>query len=689
MWSQFFIAFAACAAILFAPGYLAARTVNLTRPLALAAAPAISCGFLEIWAYLAWKAGIFATGAIIFLPVLALCAAAFAAGALVRRRTGKMAERAGEACLPEAPIRRKALAAFLIVGVAVTGLMLVKSLDGPDSFIQSYDNMSHLMRIKAFVETGVFSPIGVDMDCSLPDPPFGDHTSGFYPSAWHCIAAILVSILGIPIAIAENVVNCTFIALVFPVSAWAFCQVTFKERKVLGACALLTLAFATFPWRMLTWGPLYPNMAAYAMVLGVAACFIALFEQGLKVQQRIALALVMLACIAGLGLTHPNSVFMAGILLAPFICWKIMGIGEPSGKLARKSKVRWAIMALFLLVAIALWFALLNSSFMHAIVHFTWPASATLREATHNLLTLALHMTPAQPALALLVIMGALRTFKERRNLWITGALAITCIMYLANTTTDGTLKTILTGFWYQDPCRISGMLVIFAYPLAGLGLYTVLEALRKGADRLSKARWPKAGILASGSVCLILLGMIYAPNHHDPIRGDVETGLGEQRWLICHLNNVSRDDDYLGADERAFLEMVKQVVPEDAVIINHPYDGSAYAAAPMDLNLYWCYWGGYHKNTDDENSWLIRHRLYKVATDEQVQDAVKAAGGEYLLLLDQGTVTTKENLTWIPSYRAIDWYGIEAINDDTPGLEPVLSEGDLRLYRITAVDDK
>ena len=38
-------------------------------------------------------------------------------------------------------------------------------------------------------------------------------------------------------------------------------------------------------------------------------------------------------------------------------------------------------------------------------------------------------------------------------------------------------------------------------------------------------------------------------------------------------------------------------------------------------------------------------------------------------------------------SYEQNDWFGIDRIDDDTPGFEIVLSEGDMRLYRILPAD--
>ena len=67
------------------------------------------------------------------------------------------------------------------------------------------------------------------------------------------------------------------------------------------------------------------------------------------------------------------------------------------------------------------------------------------------------------------------------------------------------------------------------------------------------------------------------------------------------------------------------------------------------------------------------------------VQQAVSDFGAEYLLLLDY----QNENGSGMYSggYDASDWQGVLSVTDETPGFEVVLSEGDMRLYRITALD--
>ena len=95
----------------------------------------------------------------------------------------------------------------------------------------------------------------------------------------------------------------------------------------------------------------------------------------------------------------------------------------------------------------------------------------------------------------------------------------------------------------------------------------------------------------------------------------------------------------------------------------------------------------GVYNSASSENDFsrTIRQRLCDVASDAEVQDAVNKTGAQYLLILDQGDLDTEDHRRHNVTYNSDQWVGIEAITDDTPGFEPVLSEGDMRLYRITA----
>ena len=70
-------------------------------------------------------------------------------------------------------------------------------------------------------------------------------------------------------------------------------------------------------------------------------------------------------------------------------------------------------------------------------------------------------------------------------------------------------------------------------------------------------------------------------------------------------------------------------------------------------------------------------------AADADVRSALGSVGADYVLVLDDERVTADR--AYLFTYDPALWQGILSIDADTPGFELVLSEGDMRLYRITA----
>lgn len=80
----------------------------------------------------------------------------------------------------------------------------------------------------------------------------------------------------------------------------------------------------------------------------------------------------------------------------------------------------------------------------------------------------------------------------------------------------------------------------------------------------------------------------------------------------------------------------------------------------------------------------MLRESLAEVTENVDVQNAVHSLGAQYLLVLDlEGHADNRRR--YLPSYSPDQWSGIDAVNDATPGFEVLMSEGDMRLYRIVA----
>ena len=88
------------------------------------------------------------------------------------------------------------------------------------------------------------------------------------------------------------------------------------------------------------------------------------------------------------------------------------------------------------------------------------------------------------------------------------------------------------------------------------------------------------------------------------------------------------------------------------------------------------------------EDNCQISKSLDKIAESNKVRRAVQRIGAEYLLILDRSdfsNVRDNDDLVQsiYASYSKHNWEGIDNITDKTKGFTVVLSQGDMRLYRI------
>ena len=113
----------------------------------------------------------------------------------------------------------------------------------------------------------------------------------------------------------------------------------------------------------------------------------------------------------------------------------------------------------------------------------------------------------------------------------------------------------------------------------------------------------------------------------------------------------------------------------------NTPKDGSLFAYQYNGLRTY-------HRTQSSGKTGeeiLLNHSINDYASDESVQQAVENLGIEYVLMLDQGHEPYWRQWSNSP---LDDDAGFEGINEDTPGFELVLSEGDMRLFRLIPLDE-
>lgn len=692
MWALFFGAVIIAVIVLYVPGMLAVRGMGASWLVALCAAPAVSLVGYCVLGIVYNRVGISCSWATVLVPWLIVCTVILCAGHL--RRARSVRRDVPSYLSVEAPARTALL--YAVVGLAVGLAVFVCNLDTPYSFLQEYDNGFHLNVLRSFADSGSWSCLDVSKylangDASISPLPAG----GFYPAGWHVTGALIISLSSLSPELVENALNYTFSSFVFPLSMFVLMAAVFRERtSIVAAGSVATMAFAAFPWGIITWGPLFPNMAADAVLPGVAAVFVLGWNRLCSLRRGsgaglpwAAILLVIVGALA-LGLLQPNAVFFALVLLTPYAAYRLALRSVPRDGAPRARDIVAA--AALVLVVIAFWTALYASPVMANVFGDTWPRYASKSQALMDVLTVGVVGFPMQLFVAVPIVLGAVYALRHREYAWIVLAYAIVCAMYFFDVSTDGTIKRFLTGFWYSDSHRIAACMAIVGAPMMAMGLEQISEWIAAIARKL---RGRQVSLVGIGCVVAALFAvanaMAPAPsvNEQPPTTALQTAGV----WLRDG-NDLSDYQHMYSSDEQRFVDEVEDVVPDDALVVNVPDDGSGFAYGANGLRVYYRDFRTY-RNTNDprtENevpesseSVLIRTELDEVSSNVDVQEALRAIGAEYLLLLDEGDMDDQRHLI---TYNETLWTGITDISDATPGFEVVLSEGDMRLYRIEAV---
>lgn len=673
MWVNFFACFALVLVMLYVPGVLLSSAVRVASVVRFAFAPLVSVVVYEIAAIFCEKLSIRASFPTIFGPVLVLSVLVFLAVTLARRYVVKREPQ-------ETTVFSWTIAAaYMAVGLVVGMVFFVKALDGTDTFMQAWDNAFHLNVIRYFIDSGTYSALCVTnyLDAS-PAPG-----SSYYPAAWHLLCAAIADFTGSTIPTTINAVNFAFASVVFPAGMYCFIERLFSANRLavyLGA--LISSAFASFPWSFLVYGPLFPNLASMAMLPAALVVFMCMFDYESKIGQRLAAVVGSAVAVVAFGFAQPNSVFTAIVLLIPYVFVEFRRMAERKGlRIANLRK--GAYYACCGLVFLLLWAVLYMLPPLHAPYTVSWPSFAPYAQSLANVLTLAYVRPQASLLLALFVVVGIVGSAKNETSRWLSVSYAITCIMLIVGESSDGFLKTFLTGPWYTDQYRVAAMVGIAATPLACIGAARVIELVRAAYPRILRAfAWKDRPRQFDIVVLTALVLCLFAPSFSIPGVVHFDTAFGgfkedvETRYSATHPN-------ILDSSEREFVVDVAKVVESDqGLVINQAFDGSVFTYGLYGLDIFYRSFGDAMNPNETEDSKNIRLRLNEISWNDQVKNSAQSVGAKYLMLLDYGRGETGEGYL-MQNYFKNDWVGLNSIDDNTLGFEVVLARDDMRLYKL------
>lgn len=674
MWLDYLIAVASCAALLYVPGYLLARAIPFSRFASVVIAPIITSLLFAVAGVAAYGIARPCPPWAIILVVTALCLAPFA----VRRLAGGSAEELLKPCLPSRELLRF-VALYLAVAFVIFSIVYLANIDGAYSFSRNDDSTVHLSLTRGFIDTGTYSTLHAS---SFLDQDL--ESSGYYPAAWHAFCALAAPFCGDSVPLSFNAAITVFLVLVFPLGMLLLFDKLFCASKpVIVAGSLLTLAFCGFPWGFVVWGQLLPNLAAFIFIPATLAVFAhALDEKGMA--QRVKLFAVVALGFATIALEQPNGVFTLGILIVLYGISRLFF--KPGEERAHVTPKRIAAAAAVFAAACALWYAMYRMPFMQAVVNTTWAASLSPFEAfVSSPLFMFSVRQGVQPLLTLFTFVGVVCTLKDRRYLWMTVAYLAALAFHILGTAFDGPFKHLLIGFWYTDYNRTGAMCALFAIPVASIGLARVGAWLKSVLERKAPdktKRWYACAVAAIVAVAFALLQ--FTPIHVDYRDRQIYLSLAA---IGSQIDSRYSWDNTLTAEEDAFIKTImEEDLPEGALVINVPSDGSCWSYGVEGINLFFRRSSNTGARYDAEEAALVRTKLSQVASNEEVQQTLRELNARYLLILDDpsGDNPTKTSQRYVEK----DWVGIESITPETPGFELVRSEGDMRLYEIVAIDE-
>lgn len=693
MWGEFALVMLVMAVILVVPGFLCLRALGARGVWPVLLAPIVSLSLIAIVGQLLALVHIPSSPALLLGVVIVLPAVALF---LLRGRSLDLGLPRIEPWVP---------LVYLVIGAALGYNLFVSRLGEPDALFQAYDVTQHLNLIQAMADSGTFSSLGTSPYLSAADQaidPFGG--GGFYPAAWHVLCALAVQISGCSVPLAINASMFLLAGVAFPLSVLALLSVLLdNSRDTLLCGALVALAFVAFPWNLITFGPVYPNLAGFALVPTAFALFIHLLKDELTPSARVRTLGVLVLSAIGLALCHPNTIFTCVVFLFSYCISRILDLCNTKGWGTRK---KLGLSLAFFAICCLFWaFCYKLPAFQGTVTH-VWPPFSRPFQQIINILTLSYNFgfnfeTAAQLLLGALVVVGAIRALYMPGKRWLVSSYAIACFILLVSATQEGELKQLLAGFWYTDPVRLSAMAAIFAIPLAAIGATWTCGLITGLTDAYNARIGAKTHrVVIFGALAALFLLINFIPEFHFPglhhkyspeewtsyqsmqprdWPKSVHTTFGDYRAAV---EDTYSGNQPLDEGEKRFLEEVSSTVQEDALVINDPMDGSFLAYGIDGLRVYYRNFLGPGSTTETKESRIIRERLCDYATDPEVQAAVEKIDARYVIVLRGG-----ENLSGFINLRGdyddTLFSGISSITSETPGFTFVCRLGDSKLYEI------
>ncbi|WP_418606713.1 DUF6541 family protein [Georgenia sp. SUBG003] len=651
--------------LLFLPGAVCLRLLGVRGFLAAGAAPAVSVAAVGAgtvvldqlgvpWRW--WSAGLW---------LMLTCVVVGLAGRLA----------AGSVRPPAMDGRWRAVTvAGLVAAVLLQMVAYGRGTGGVGAVPQMHDSLFHLNGAELVGRTGNASPFG-----GLAGM-YGDGGTGFYPSAWHAVVALVSAVA--PIEVATNAAVYVAIVLAWLLGISVLGAVAVPGRPLVAAAApVVACSFLTFPTVAAVFKGMYPFGFAVALTPGALALAMAVVQRLREGRVRGVLAAAL--AFAGVVLAHPSGAAALALLLSPVLvqeCWR-HGARLVRG---RRAVLGTAVVAAPWVLGLAFVVAVYTVPRLQAMANFASPEQSRVTALVEGLLSE--RTGEASPwvnvVVAVLVVVGVVAAAARGRTRWLAASWLLALAAYVVTAGPEGRLR-VLAGFWYKSPDRVDSLLVTMSAVVGAVGLAAagsvavrvfrrVVPRAADGAatdDRDTPADVAKdrATQVAVAAVVLVLLLVAFVTSggfrHDDRVLWTARAYDPEQM-----IHPAWADEP-----ELEFVRGLDAVLPADALVLGDPMNGAGFIPALAGRQVAVPALGD--SVPSDAEDFLMQS-FRDIHTDPEVCDVLDAEGIGYFY--EDASVP----------------YGARTLADFRPGLYDVdtaegfdllARHGTAALYRITA----
>lgn len=664
----------ACAVLVLLPGLLLGYALGLHSLAAWALAPTLTIAVVASAGVVTRTLGLGWSVPLVLAVVLLVAGLTAGATWLLRRLSDN---RLGRSAPTDSAGRPAALAGFgaaLLLG----GITVALGLGRPDQVSQTFDAVFHYNAVAWILDSRNASSL------TLKALGTADLPAGFYPAAWHDLTSLLVLGTGSTILLATNLMSAVVAVVVWPLGCLLLARQVFgPSGAALVVTGVLSIAFTAFPWGMLGFGVLWPNLLATSLLPAALAVVLSICGQATDDVLGRGRAWVLLPVVlVAQTLAQTSTVFSLAVLsLFPVG----VALGRRALRLARDGRpVRGVVevTAAVLVVGAGWWWAATTPALAPVRTHH-WPPYESPTQAIGQVLLNATRGPTATNgfnalwALSVVVVIGLVLAVRRSELRWLVAGYTFSAALFVLAAAINRSDTQKFTGYWYNDAYRLGAMLPVTAVPLAvaatvylgGRVHQAVLDRKALGGKgcRQVDGRLPFRSAALPVVLVLVLLSICTKGLYLDD-RVQILT----YRRTEALAGKVNTEGWLVDARARAFFIRIAPQIPTDAVVADNPWDGSALLWAVADRRTLFPHLGV----ADTPAEQYLAAHLRDAATDPQVCTVARHLHVRYLLIGD--------GKFWANDNR---WKGYAGLADPMgrPGFRLVDADGPLKLFQLTA----